>query len=728
MSVREAIGGAPHGGPPPGRPPRREFGSRRSKLFWLAAILSLGLAAGLGGVLGARADTVNNQDFCLQGDVTNPGNTSVVHCLAGQQDWTNFFNSDGSKKTLPSGTNGVFTDSTFASDATLPDTTTFATGSKDTLPISASQGWQCSSSNNVGAKVDLQNTYATIERLNGDGHVILYYGAEIASANGNHNQGMWLLQDSTVGCDGSSGTTTFKGNHTNGDLLFAVQLTGGGSKPFSASTVAFMWQCTNDSTGHCPTSGSGAGSLAPLNGGDAIGSICGTGTVDEACAITNESWNVSTPWTPGSTTALGPQQFFEGGIDLTEVFGGTAPCFSRFLTDTRSSQSPTATLFDYTAGNLNTCAAPTVSTQLKVQSGSSQASSDANVTSAGVDLGSKVYDTSTLTGALGTPGGSVTYKLFANNDCTGAVPSTSINGTSLGSDGTLNDIVSGPSTVTSATMPNSSTLTFTATGTYYWVAYYAGDGINLSGNSGCASEPLKINPVTPTLTTQDSPTTDITVGSTVNVSDTVTFSNTVTGVYPSSTSSVTFALYSTSNCSTAVSPAVSATVHPSGSSLSVGTGNLSFTPTTVGTYYWGVAFSGDSNYNKVPTTGVQCGGTGETLTVVAATPTLVTQIHLDDKVTISGVVGGGTPAATVTFKLYDTADCTGTLVAEFDNVAISSGVASTLGLTPTSGSTWVNSGNTYSWKVTYSGDSNNNSVTVGCTTASHETAGISYAP
>ena len=745
--IKSAIAGVPPQGPSPNRRGREGFWRiRRAGLLSVAAILGLGLAAGLGGVLGARADLVNNEDFCLQGDVTAPGTTTVVNCLSGQKDWTDFFNANGSAKALPSGTQGTFTDSLFTSDG-APDATTYATGSKDTLPIGT--GWQCGYAvKDVGAaKTDLSNTYAAVERLNSDGHVILYYGAEIASANGDHNQGMWLLQDPNVGCTATptSGNTNFSGSHTNGDLLFAVALTGGGSKPFSASTVAFEWQCTNDpTTGHCPASS--PGSLVSLNSGAAIGSICNAPTtgVDEACAITNESWNVSTPWAPGSTTALGPQQFFEGGIDITEVFRGTAPCFNRYLTDTRSSQSSTATLFDYTQGNLSTCVTPTVNTQLKVQSGTSQSNTDANVTSSGVALGSKVYDTSTLSGSVGTPGGTVTYKLFANNDCTGAVASSAIGGTTLGSDGTLNDIVSGPSTVSGTTMPNSSTLTFTATGTYYWVAYYSGDGINLGGNSGCAAEPVTINKVTPTLTTQDSPTSSVTVGTATTVSDTVTFSGLVTNsstVYPASTSTVTFTLYSNSNCST--STGVTATVNPSGSSATVSSGNLSFTPTAVQTYYWGVSFSGDSNYNKVPSSGVQCGNVNtndhETLTVVPASPALVTQIALEDKVTISGIVAGGTPAATVTFQLYQSSDCSsGTLVAHWDGVAIVNGVASTVGVTPTSGAgsnfvtnpTSPASATTYSWKVIYSGDSLNNGRTVGCSTnnGDQETAAIAYTP
>ena len=108
-----------------------------------------------------------------------------------------------------------------------------------------------------------------------------------------------------------------------------------------------------------------------------------------------------------------------------------------------------------------------------------------------------------------------------------------------------------------------------------------------------------------------------------------------------------------------------------------------------------------------------------------ATPSVATQIHLDDKATISG---GDSPTGSVTFKLYDTAACAGSVIAEFDNVALSGGTASTVGLTPDSGSTFVSTGKTYSWKVTYNGDTGNNDVTVGCTVANHEEAAISYAP
>ena len=40
-------------------------------------------------------------------------------------------------------------------------------------------------------------------------------------------------------------------------------------------------------------------------------------------------------------TDFGPGQFFEGGINLSDMFGGDAPCFGSFLAETRSSPRPT---------------------------------------------------------------------------------------------------------------------------------------------------------------------------------------------------------------------------------------------------------------------------------------------------------------------------------------------------------------------------------------------------
>src|SRR5262249_9166030 len=111
----------------------------------------------------------------------------------------------------------------------------------------------------------------------------------------------------------------------------------------------------------------GCNALPIGSGGDCkTNTSVGTPPVDVICATTNSgtkvtNTHITVPWlTSDSTLGVGhtivPPDFFEGGIDLTQAFknvGGTAPsCFNTFIADTRSSQSPTATLFDFARGSL----------------------------------------------------------------------------------------------------------------------------------------------------------------------------------------------------------------------------------------------------------------------------------------------------------------------------------------------------------------------------------------
>lgn len=80
---------------------------------------------------------------------------------------------------------------------------------------------------------------------------------------------------------------------------------------------------------------------------------------------------------------------------------------------------------------------------------------------------------------------------------------------------------------------------------------------------------------------------------------------------------------------------------------------------------------------------------------------------LKDELTISGLRSGGSPQASVTFRLYSDASCS-TLVGSEVDPTISAGVASTAtGIT-------VHDSGTYYWRVHYSGDSYNNEFTTAC--------------
>src|SRR5262249_55515414 len=149
------------------------------------------------------------------------GNTQTV-------DWNSLFDASGNKKTLPSG----FTASTFVKDFSTkangsfrtPHPSPFTTGSKDTLNISSR--WQCHQSNNVNSKTDVMNAYAA-SYIAANGHQILYFGMERNDNSGDGNIAFWFLQDQAA-CASNGGTTSFAGDHTDGDLLIVSAFTNGG--------------------------------------------------------------------------------------------------------------------------------------------------------------------------------------------------------------------------------------------------------------------------------------------------------------------------------------------------------------------------------------------------------------------------------------------------------------------------------------------------------------------
>lgn len=321
-------------------------GARRRSRTVLVATTTL-----LVGMVGVSSPASAVHDLTMQLD----GNTAV-DATGPTYDWQSFFQGPGDiaekGTTLPTG----FLARGHIADYALPERTTFATGSKDTLNIAKAgtkaAGWQCGNSNNLGAKDDLVNVYTVAYRNPANQHLILFFGAEKSSNLGDNNIGIWFLQDSTVGCTvpASGRNTDFTGHHVVGDVLLTAAFTNGGTQ---ANVEARTWVASTDNGGE--------GSISAAD----TGFLCGSGgTGDKACAITNLA-DFDPPWThPLKTagangTALAPQEFYEGGVDVTQLqidaHNTGDPCITTFLADTRSSQSPTATLFDFATGSFPVC-------------------------------------------------------------------------------------------------------------------------------------------------------------------------------------------------------------------------------------------------------------------------------------------------------------------------------------------------------------------------------------
>jgi uncharacterized repeat protein (TIGR01451 family) len=316
-----------------------------------------------------------------------------------------------------------------------------------------------------------------------------------------------------------------------------------------------------------------------------------------------------------------------------------------------------------------------------------------------ITVGGTIHDSSTLTGATADAGGTVKYRYYSVlADCQAGTYDTT-GGTSAGD-----------KTVTNGVVPNSNDATFNTAGTYYWRAFYSGDGNNNAASSTCQDETLVVGKASPTIATllsDDS----ITVGGTIHDSSTLTGATadaggTVKYRYYSVLADCQAGTYDTTGGTSAGDKTVTNGVVPNSNDA---------TFNTAGTYYWRAFYSGDGNNNAASST---C--QDETLVVGKASPTVTT--NADGPVTLgvngsdltdSATLSGGTAgiSGTISFKLYSDANCT---------VQVGSTVTTTVDSgngTYVSPSVHVNAAGTYHWVANYLGDANNSATSNGCNEA-----------
>ena len=210
-------------------------------------------------------------------------------------------------------------------------------GSKDPLDIPQ---WKYKDGA-VPDKDDITNAYAAAYNVNGD--LVIYFGADRFANDGDAQLGFWFFQQNvTLNVDG-----TFDGSHTVGDILVLANFTNGGAQ----ATIEVLEWVGGGGDQH-------GGTLRLLE--SATNATCNTLTGDhKVCAVTNPG-PVASPWpytpkqgTPGTFPTF---SFFEGGINITQIFAGTTPpCFASFLAETRSSTSVTAVLKDFVLGAFPVC-------------------------------------------------------------------------------------------------------------------------------------------------------------------------------------------------------------------------------------------------------------------------------------------------------------------------------------------------------------------------------------
>jgi hypothetical protein len=686
-------------------------GSKRRRRFRLVPVL---VVTALTLLLVAGAQAVHDLDFQLDGDVlasttTNVGGTTQL------LDWDSFFNASGTPLALPPG----FDASTFDRDfETNPngsfnksDPSTWATGSKDTLPITPTN-WQCKTDQNTLDKNDIMNAYAASYAPAG-GDEILYFALERNGNSGSANVGFWFLQDGNVDCESPDGNTPFAGSHTTGDLLVVSEFTQGGT----VSTInVYEWV------------GGALGFLNPI--AVASGADCETTTVppsDEACATVNRppdgttgNGTITTPWLTVNKFSVGhsleTREFFEGGINLTDS-GLGGKCFNTFIASTRASQELGANLHDFSRGELGQCVSETVTTP--------QTGAGGTIPAGGLSIGTgsvtvRDHAEVTVTGSTDF-GGDVTFFLCGPL----ALNSTSncaTGGVQIGSPVPISE----PSPATA----NSAVTTLTSVGRYCWRAVYSGDeAADVPGSSDppagdttTVTECFLVNPVTPTLTTQASPNT--TFGQ--PISDTATLTGTANapgtnGIGPGGTinatngapanGTISFTAFGPGNCTTVAFGPVTRAVSGDATYPTAAQPSVSFTPTAVGTYTWVASYSGDSpNTNAVPASACPDPTGTETVVVTDTTSTSTAQNWLPNDSATIGSDGGSALSGSVTFTLYNNGTCDPGVGGA--NVLYTEGPIAVSGSSPQTRSTnnttvKVLASATVSWRAVYTSDNPN---------------------
>jgi NADPH-dependent 2,4-dienoyl-CoA reductase/sulfur reductase-like enzyme len=432
-------------------------------------------------------------------------------------------------------------------------------------------------------------------------------------------------------------------------------------------------------------------------GGDANDNPVYSGRADEPVTVTMASPGISTSPQPASAavgSSIADKATVSGGYQPSgtvtfKLYNNATATGSPLFTDTKTLSSGSATSGTYAPTALGTYYWVATyngdASNTAVSSGAAAGPVTVTKASPGISttpqpasaaVGSSIADQATVSGGY-QPSGTVTFKLYNNSSATGSPLFTDTKTLSSGS-------------ATSASYAT------TALGTVYWVATYNGDTNNNSVSSGTAASPVTVTKASPGISTTPQPA-SATVGSSIAAGATVSG-----GSSPSGT--VTFKLYN--NSSATGSPLFTDTKTLSSGGATSG----SYATTATGTFYWVATYNGDTNNNSVSS-----GTAASPVTVTKASPGIsnsqqpasaVVGSSIADQATVSS---GYQPTGTVTFKLYNNANGTGSPVFT-DTESLLSGSA-------TSASYATVAAGTLYWVTTYNGDSNNNSVSSGTASA-----------
>ncbi|HEX5609650.1 MAG TPA: hypothetical protein VFX45_06115 [Solirubrobacterales bacterium] len=231
-------------------------------------------------------------------------------------------------------------------------------------------------------------------------------------------------------------------------------------------------------------------------------------------------------------------------------------------------------------------------------------------------------------------------------------------------------------------------------GTYRWSAHYSGDFENSPADSNCSAI-SSVSKASPGISASAS---SSVVGGAIHDEATVTG-----GFSPSG--NVVFSVYGPGDTDCSDALATSTITLQGGEATS-----SDFTTPQAGDFLWTAAYQGDANNKGVST---ECEESGQTSTVSKASPSLsgvaTAAVKVGTTITDSVTLSGGfSPGGELVFRAYgpDNASCSGTETYKATVTVSGNKTYSPPGFAPGPG--------VYRWKVSYEGDGNNQTDSLGC--------------
>jgi uncharacterized repeat protein (TIGR01451 family) len=306
-------------------------------------------------------------------------------------------------------------------------------------------------------------------------------------------------------------------------------------------------------------------------------------------------------------------------------------------------------------------------------------------------IGSVVHDSATVSGAQGTPTGSVDFRWYTSKDCTGA------------------SIAAGTVQLDAGGIAHPSDTQTVPVGGGSFKAHYNGDSTYNAADADCEpldASKLDAHAVTTIHDAAHAAVTSAPIGSVVHDSATVT--GTQAGGTP--TGSVTFSWYTSKDCSGPAKAAgtvqldAGGVAHPSDGET-VPAGGASFK----------AHYNGDATYKAAD---ADCEPLDSSKLDASAVTTIHNAAHaavtsapigsvVHDSAAVTGTQAGGTPTGSVDFKWYASRDCTGTAKAAGSVQLDAKGVAH-----PSDAQTVPVGGG--SFKAHYNGDATYNAADADC--------------